>query len=181
VIWLGLATVLCQTPGDVPEDRQCGVYAGFVALEAMGVATSLEEIRRKLGKGTSEGYSLKALATALSGNGVDAHPVKMTLDELERLRVGFVFLPYMRAAHYLVLEKFDADNVDLINPPGVLQIPRRAFEGSWDGYGLLLLPTGRSLEEVMGPPRTGWLRWAALAVGIVGVSAAALILLRRKR
>lgn len=108
----------------------------------------------------SQGFSMLDLKHYLDGRGLQADGFKLTLDQWAKLGVpGIALLNVGGFRHFVVVKGIRRDKVLLGDPSrGTTSLPRTAFEGSWNGIGLIVRVQARRARRGFNLQRD-WSSW----------------------
>ena len=130
--WRGYPFIEQQSSSD------CGVACLAMIGQYWGKRLSLN-LLRTLAKVGRTGATLKNLAGAAEAVGLQARPVRASL---ERMRNQRPWIAHWQGDHYVVVYRIQGNRVLIADPArGKRQISRQEFNQNWTGFGLLLAPT----------------------------------------
>jgi ABC-type bacteriocin/lantibiotic exporter with double-glycine peptidase domain len=124
------------------EARDCGAAAFASVARHHGHHLTLEQARQLVGTDRN-GTTLAGLRDGGRAIGLESRPAQGTYEALGQLSLPAIVHLRTGEAHYLVLYRWAADHVVVVDSNrGVLRIDRADFEAEWSGYLVTYAPTG---------------------------------------
>ena len=164
----------------VADSHDCGASA-FASIAAFHKHhLSLEQARILVGT-DRDGTTLAGLRNGGRAIGLESRPAQATYDALGRVALPAIAHLEDRGGHYVVLYRWAADSVVIIDPnSGLRRLSRKEFESQWSSYIVEYKPTpelrprpsdfrvGRAFGSLVGPYRRAIL--LSLLAGLVATS-----------
>lgn len=164
----------------VADAHDCGASA-FASIAAFHKHyLTLEQARILVGT-DRDGTTLAGLRNGGRAVGLESKPAQATYDALSRIALPAIAHLEDRGGHYVVLYKWDADSVVILDPNcGLRRLSRKEFESQWSSYVVEYKPTpelkprpsdfrvGRAFGLLVRPYRGAIL--LSLLAGIVAIS-----------
>ena len=123
------------------EPRDCGASVFASVARFYGHHLSLEEARGLVGT-DRDGTSLAGLRDGGRAIGLDARPAFAGYEALGQVPLPAIVHLKEREGHYLVLHRWTAKEVVVLDPVrGLRTLRREAFEAAWSGYLVEYRPT----------------------------------------
>ena len=178
-------SMLMPTQGSVEVAADdCGAQSGYMVMVALGRDPGpFPEFKAAIGKAeTPFGVSMRQIASVLEAQGLHTLGCKIDLPTLERIQQtapAKVFpIAHYALTHYVVIHEVTGEQVVYCEPPDMVEMPRQAFDGHWDGDTLLV-----SEEPITLPPAptNWWWRAASAALAVLAVAAVGWLAWRRRR
>jgi len=169
VIRCALAFVLLSSSLSGANDVRCGLYALYVALRAVEIpVASLEELTKRLGPPTKEGYSLGQLQDAAESYGAQTLAVQTNLERLGWRPRPFSVIAHLDGTHFVNLVAFEPGKVRIVDAPETAVVSPEALHRRWSGAALLIAKQPLTAEEQLTNPR----RWRQLLWVVGGLLSA---------
>ena len=156
------------------SSSDCGAACLGMICRYWGKQFPLYMLREQANVGRS-GASLKNLAIAAENLGLEARPVRASLNRLAEQQKPWI--AHWEGIHYVVVYQVTAKRVIIADPAlGKRSLSRQEFQDHWTGYALLIEPTERlqgteiKKQASLGRYLSALLPYRSLAMQIILVS-----------